>query len=37
VETPTPGYGHEFGDPYDAFLPPALRMEDATCRLEAEK
>jgi hypothetical protein len=24
---PTPGYGYESGDPYEAFLPPALRIE----------
>jgi len=28
VGTPTPGYGYESGDPYEAFLPPALRLED---------
>ena len=26
VGTPTPGYGYESGDPYEAFLPPALRI-----------
>jgi hypothetical protein len=26
IGTPTPGYGYEAGDPYDAFLPPALRI-----------
>jgi hypothetical protein len=26
IGTPTPGYGYEGGDPYDAFLPPALRV-----------
>jgi hypothetical protein len=30
VGTPTPGYGYESGDPYAAFLPPALRMDDGT-------
>ncbi len=30
VGTPTPGYGYESGDPYEAFLPPALRLEDGT-------
>ena len=30
VGTPTPGYGYEPGDPYETFLPPALRMEDGT-------
>lgn len=28
VGTPTPGYGYESGDRYEAFLPPALRLED---------
>jgi hypothetical protein len=27
VGTPTPGYGYESGDPYKAFLPPALRID----------
>ena len=27
IGTPTPGYGYESGDPYEAFLPPALRIE----------
>jgi len=27
IGTPTPGYGYECGDPYEAFLPPALRVE----------
>lgn len=27
IGTPTTGYGYESGDPYDAFLPPALRIE----------
>jgi hypothetical protein len=27
VGTPTPGYGYESGDPYEAFLPPALRID----------
>ena len=27
IGTPTPGYGYECGDPYEAFLPPALRIE----------
>jgi hypothetical protein len=27
IGTPTPGYGYETGDPYEAFLPPALRFE----------
>jgi hypothetical protein len=26
IGTPTPGYGYEAGDPYDAFLPPPLRI-----------
>jgi hypothetical protein len=26
IGTPTPGFGYEAGDPYGAFLPPALRM-----------
>jgi hypothetical protein len=26
VGTPRPGYGYESGDPYEAFLPPALRI-----------
>jgi hypothetical protein len=26
IGTPTPGYGYEAGDRYDAFLPPALRI-----------
>jgi hypothetical protein len=30
VGTPTPGYGYESGDPYESFLPPALRVEGAT-------
>lgn len=30
VGTPTPGYGYESSDPYEAFLPPALRMEGGT-------
>ena len=25
--TPTPSHGYESGDPYEAFLPPALRIE----------
>ncbi len=28
--TPTPGYGYESGDPYEAFLPPAIRIESGT-------
>ncbi len=28
VGTPTPGYGYESGDPYETFLPPALRVDD---------
>jgi len=28
VGTPTPGYGYESGDPYAAFLPPALRIDN---------
>ena len=28
VGTPTLGYGYESGDPFAAFLPPALRIED---------
>ncbi len=27
IGTPTPGYGYESGDPYEAFLPPALVIE----------
>ena len=27
IGTPTPGYSYESGDPYEAFLPPALRIE----------
>jgi hypothetical protein len=27
VGTPTSGYGYESGDPFEAFLPPALRIE----------
>jgi hypothetical protein len=27
IGTLTPGYGYESGDPYEAFLPPALRIE----------
>ena len=27
VGTPTPGYGYEAGDPYAAFLPPALPVD----------
>jgi hypothetical protein len=30
VGTPTPGYGYESGDPYAAFLPPALQIGDET-------
>jgi hypothetical protein len=30
VGTPTPGYGYESGDPYEAFLPPALRIDSRT-------
>jgi hypothetical protein len=30
IGTPTPGYGYESGDPYESFLPPALRVEGAT-------
>lgn len=30
VGTPTPGYGYESGDPYEAFLPPALRIGDGS-------
>lgn len=30
VGTPTPGYGYESGDPYAAFLPPALRIDNGT-------
>ena len=30
VGTPTPGYGYESGDPYAAFLPPALRIDKDT-------
>lgn len=27
IGTPTPGYGYESGDPFEAFLPPPLRIE----------
>jgi hypothetical protein len=27
VRTPSPGYGYESGDPYEAFLPAPLRIE----------
>lgn len=30
IGTPTTGYGYESGDPYEAFLPPALRIESGT-------
>ena len=30
VGTPTPGCGYESGDPYAAFLPPALRIDHDT-------
>jgi hypothetical protein len=30
IGTPTPGYGYESGDPYEAFLPPALRIDGGT-------
>ena len=30
IGTPTPGHGYESGDPYESFLPPALRIEGAT-------
>lgn len=30
IGTPTPGLGYESGDPYEAFLPPALRIDDRT-------
>lgn len=30
IGTPTPGYGYESGDPFAAFLPPALRIESGT-------
>lgn len=30
VGTPTPGYGCTSGDPYEAFLPPALRIGDGS-------
>ncbi len=30
IGTPTPGYGYESGDPYEAFPPPALRIESGT-------
>ena len=29
IGTPTPGYGYEAGDPFEAFLPPAIRIDDA--------
>jgi hypothetical protein len=28
IGTPTAGYGYESGDPFESFLPPALRIED---------
>lgn len=28
IGTPTPGYGYDAGDPYEAFLPPALRVDN---------
>jgi hypothetical protein len=30
IGTSTPGHGYESGDPYESFLPPALRIEGAT-------
>ena len=27
IGTPTPGYGYQSGDPYESFLPPALRID----------
>ena len=30
VGTSAPGYGYESGDPYAAFLPPAIRIDDET-------
>jgi hypothetical protein len=30
VGTSAPGYGYESGDPYVAFLPPAIRIDDDT-------
>lgn len=30
VGTSAPGYGYESGDPYAAFLPPAIRIDDDT-------
>ena len=27
IGTPTPSYGYESGDPFEAFLPPAVRIE----------
>jgi hypothetical protein len=30
IGTPTPGYGYESGDPYEAFLSPALRIDGGT-------
>jgi hypothetical protein len=30
IGTPTPGYGYQSGDPYEAFLPTALRIESGT-------
>lgn len=37
VGTPTPGFGYEAGDPYEAFLPPAVqvRSEDSDQALRA--
>jgi len=34
VGTPTPGYGYESGDPYAAFLAPALRIDNGTAEDE---
>lgn len=30
IGTSAPGYGYESGDPYAAFLPPAIRIDDDT-------
>jgi hypothetical protein len=30
IGTPTPGSGYESGDPYEGFLPPAVRIDGAT-------
>ena len=32
IGTPTPSHGYESGDPYEAFLPPALRIESGASK-----